>query len=113
MALINAFFRTYGDEAVMFWCPGCESLHAVWIRGPNAWGFNGDYERPTFTPSVLVTYDGTDAGQPRGEGEDRAPAARCHTFITNGVIDFLGDCSHALAGQKREIVPIPDKWRDA
>jgi hypothetical protein len=102
MPQINDFFRTYGGEAVMFWCPGCESVHAVWIRGPSAWGFNGSYEKPTFTPSILVT-----GREPHEDGRER----RCHTFITDGVIDFLGDCSHALAGQKRPMVPLPPEWR--
>jgi hypothetical protein len=29
---------------------------------------------------------------------------RCHVFITNGQIQFLDDCTHALKGQT---VPIP------
>lgn len=103
MGAINAFFRSYGDDAVMFWCPGCGCVHAVWVRGPSAWGFNGDYEKPTFTPSILVT-----GGTPHKDGGPK----RCHTFITDGVIDFLADCSHALAGQKHAIVPLPANWLD-
>jgi hypothetical protein len=30
----------------------------------------------------------------------------CHSFITDGQIQFLGDCTHPMAGQT---VPIP-KW---
>lgn len=102
MPQINSFFRTYGPEAVMFWCPGCKSVHAVWIRGPHAWGFNCDYEKPTFTPSILVT-----GGAPHEDGREK----RCHTFITDGVIDFLGDCTHELAGQKHPLEPLPPQWR--
>ena len=29
----------------------------------------------------------------------------CHTFVTDGRIQFLGDCTHALAGQT---VDLPD-----
>ena len=29
----------------------------------------------------------------------------CHSFVVNGQIQFLPDCTHALAGQT---VPIPD-----
>lgn len=68
--------------------------------GPR-WGWNGNAERPTFTPSVLVTYDGADAGK------DRAPPARCHTFVTGGQIQFLGDCTHALAGQTVSLPELP------
>lgn len=34
--------------------------------------------------------------------------SRCHTFIRAGKIEFLGDCTHALAGQT---VALPD-WPD-
>lgn len=69
---------------------------------PGGWSFNGNYERPTFQPSVLVTYDGPDAGQ------DGAPPAVCHSFVTDGQIQFLGDCTHALAGQTVPLVADTD-----
>lgn len=55
---------------------------------------------PTFTPSILVRYDGADAGQ------GAAPPAVCHSFVTNGRIQFLGDCTHALAGQTVDLPEI-------
>lgn len=89
--------RTLEGGRVGFHCPGCQSLHVVNVA-PGGWGFNGNHERPTFTPSVLVRYNGPDAGTDRGDG-DRAPPAVCHSFVTDGQIQFLGDCTHALAGQ--------------
>lgn len=88
------------DTLIGFKCPGCKTAH--WIQhgsedGPN-WGFNGSLDSPTFTPSVLVTYPGKDAGQ------DGAPPAVCHSFVTDGQIQFLSDCTHSLAGQT---VPLP------
>lgn len=84
----------------MFWCPGCAGAHMVRVEGEGrpCWGFNGDMEAPTFTPSVLVTYNGSDAGV------DDAPPAICHSFVTAGQINFLADSTHALAGQT---VPLP------
>ncbi|WP_369598655.1 DUF6527 family protein [Sinorhizobium meliloti] len=67
------------------------------------WRYNGNPDAPTFTPSVLVTYDGSDAGK------DGAPPAICHSFVADGRIQFLSDCTHALAG---ETVDIPD-WEEA
>lgn len=94
-----------------FFCPGCDSPHMVSIPPkPESWGFNGDLERPTFTPSVLVTYDGTDAGQDRGDG-DPAPPARCHSFVTDGRIQFLSDCSHGLANQTVDLPEYPEDWK--
>ena len=79
----------------MFWCPGCDKAHMIRHgEGPGPrWGWNGNADRPTFTPSVLVRYDGADAGR------DGAPPAVCHSFVTDGNIQFLADCTHALAGQ--------------
>jgi hypothetical protein len=82
---------------VLFWCPGCDGAHGLRVSTDPApgqrWGFNRDYNRPTFTPSVLVRYDSADVGQPE------APPAVCHSFVRDGQIQFLGDCTHALAGQ--------------
>lgn len=90
------------SEALLsFKCPGCQAVHSIQHGaedGPN-WGWNGSLERPTFSPSVLVTYSGADAGT------NGAPPAVCHSFVVNGRIQFLGDCTHALAGQT---VDIPD-----
>ena len=76
---------------------------------PQAWGFNGNGDAPTFTPSVLVNGGRrmTDDEYERiraGEKIDLPPTV-CHSFVTDGNIQFLGDCTHALAGQT---VPLPD-----
>lgn len=101
-----------------FWCPGCNESHMV-KTSPGGWGFNGDGDRPTFSPSVLVTYE-----HRSDESQERAAAFRrehgrpmtldelpydrkdvCHSFVTDGRIQFLSDCTHALAGQT---VDLPD-----
>jgi hypothetical protein len=35
---------------------------------------------------------------------------RCHSFVRNGRIEFLGDCTHALASQTVDLpdLPAPD-----
>lgn len=94
-----------------FWCPGCNRYHGVFVdsadKRPGAqWTFNGNVNNPTFRPSLLVTYSDPDGSE---------PDERCHSYITDGQIQFLGDCTHALAGQT---VPIPDwpyaegEWSD-
>lgn len=114
---MSKIFRPYQQDGIQsygyhWWCPGCEGHHGVPVKGSKAWGFNGDEEKPTLTPSVLVT-----SGHFAGPGdcwctyEERfgKPAPfkcdRCHCFIRNGMIEFLSDCSHALAGKT---VPIPE-----
>ena len=89
------------QEFLQFRCPGCKQSHAIQSGsdvGPN-WSWNGSLDTPTFSPSVLVTYSGPDAGK------DGAPPAVCHSFVTDGRIQFLTDCTHALAGQT---VDLPD-----
>lgn len=95
-----------------FECPGCGDSHVVYTENvphrPN-WGFNGSVDKPTFTPSILVrgTKPLTDAEIDRvcgGEKIDPIPRV-CHSFVADGRIQFLGDCTHALAGQT---VDLPD-----
>lgn len=78
----------HGGVNYWFHCPGCANAHPVEVP---RWSWNGSLERPTFTPSLLCNKD--------------HPASRCHSFITDGMIHFLSDCWHPLAGQT---VEIPD-----
>ena len=48
------------------------------------WTFNGDYENPTFRPSMRVDY---------GNG------MITHCFVTDGQIQYLSDCTHDMAGK--------------
>lgn len=84
----------------IFFCPGCKDTHAVNQAGLR-WLYNGDPDKPTFSPSILVTYGGVDA-----DDEDGLPS-RCHSFVRDGMIQFLSDCSHALKGQTVEIPEWP------
>ncbi|TXH54540.1 MAG: ammonia monooxygenase [Desulfurellales bacterium] len=107
-------FRPYQQDGIQsygyhWWCPGCEEHHGVPVQGPKAWGFNGNPDRPTLTPSVLVTGMRSITGEEHKRimaGEEIEPTPmRCHCFIRDGMIEFLGDCSHKLAGQT---VPLPE-----
>lgn len=89
-----------------FQCPGCEDIHTVTTGTPNGWGFNNDLVRPTFTPSVLCKrkiYTGPDTPQ--------IPVV-CHSFVTDGMIKFLSDCTHKLAGQTAPLGNLPDWLND-
>lgn len=96
-----------------FECPGCGEMHAVYTDNakPGAnWQFNGSLERPTFSPSILVrgTQRQSDEEIDRiMKGEKIEPRPRvCHSFVTDGRIQFLGDCTHALAGQTVELPEV-------
>ncbi len=89
-------FEYEGATLARFFCPGCQEHHvpiispAPFVEGP-VWEFNGDLEKPTLFPSLLVAPD--------------SPGERCHLFVTDGQAQFLPDCHHALAGQT---VDLPD-----
>lgn len=83
-----------------FWCPGCNEYHAYYTahselrkQGP-CWQFDGDMQKPTFSPSLLNTWTHGENNEPR----------RCHLFLKNGLLEFCGDCTHSLAGKT---VPLP------
>jgi hypothetical protein len=69
------------------------------VTGPDTnrpvWGWNGDLVNVTLTPSILTNMS-------RGE------QFVCHSFLTNGQWNFLGDCTHALANQTVAMLPLPD-----
>jgi hypothetical protein len=104
MMALSPILRAVAPNVVSFWCPGCEGDHQVWT---DRWGYNGDPDRPTFTPSIKVEYNGLDAGQLDEDGR-RAPYAICHSYVTNGRIQFLGDCTHPLIGQTVDLPAWPD-----
>lgn len=89
-----------------FDCPGCTLTHVVnvarYTGAPNhfpVWGWNGSQDAPTFTPSLLVSWPKTSNGERTGIDNI------CHSFIRDGRVEFLSDCTHALAGQT---VELPD-----
>lgn len=90
-------------DLLWFQCPGCDEHHAVKVNAPGSWGWNGSQEAPTITPSILVrgTKPITDEEAERIlRGERFEPIQTiCHSFVTDGRILFLNDCTHALAGQ--------------
>jgi len=88
----------YSDTMIFFDCPGCDSLHGI-TKG--RWRWNDDMVRPTFQPSIKVTWDfGVEGRKPKC----------CHSFVTDGKIRFLNDCTHKLAGQT---VQLPCVHKDS
>jgi hypothetical protein len=90
--------RTHEDKPYgwSFRCPGCNDWHVL-----KDWTFNGSLEKPTFTPSVLVHSH-------KALADDDVTVImtpRCHSFVTDGRIQFLADSTHALSGQT---VDLPD-----
>lgn len=100
-------------DQLWFVCPGCKSrgdgwsgLHALpvnhagrpaTVQGATRrpfWDFDGNLTAPTLAPSIL-----TGRGDPQG--------FVCHSFLRNGVFEFLGDCTHQHRGQRVPMVELP------
>ena len=62
-------------------------------RGTNCWSWNGNTEKPTLKPSI------------RSKSGDTI----CHTFVNDGMVRFLDDCSHEFADQTLELLDVEDE----
>jgi hypothetical protein len=81
-----------GTEYRVFDCPGCKDAHVLPVTGPRKWGFNFNDAAPTFDPSILA----------------RRQGVVCHSFVRDGQIQFLSDCTHPLAGQTVPLSEVKD-----
>lgn len=115
-----------GQLFLSFWCPGCDEVHAVEIaeEGRSGWTWNGSAEKPTFGPSIAVSNGcktpGFDPSKhscwctfnaervARGEEPSSFECSMCHSYVTDGRIQFLGDCTHKLKGQTVDLPPWSD-----
>ena len=81
-----------GGDIYVFRCPACGLAHPFEIGTPlgAGWFWNGSLARPTFSPSLMI-----------GDGTSHA----CHSYVTDGKIQFLRDSHHSLSGQT---VELPD-----
>jgi hypothetical protein len=94
-----------------FYCPGCDTHHVI----DDKWTYSGTDEKPTVRASVLSKWIKTPDPLPYDDNGDlvvgpdgRAVGSKqmkCHSFITNGNIQYLNDCTHYLAGKT---VPMED-----
>jgi len=103
---MGAKIKDYGATAegyhnYVFHCPGCGYDHvfssggAAGVSRPQ-WVWNGSVDLPTFTPSLLCN--------------QHDPKSRCHSFVTDGKIQFLDDCWHALKGQTIELPDVDEDY---
>ena len=92
-----------GTPYYLIECPACGHGHVYDSR----WTFNGDFDKPTFRASMLSKYR-----HPKGySNENPAPVGWqgeyveevCHSFVTDGMIEYLSDCTHEYAGKTIEL----------
>jgi len=86
----------YEDDTIQyaFMCPGCNILHHFNTN----WKYDEDFENPTVKPSLL--WKGM-----VDDGNGGWKKAKCHSYITEGKIKFLHDCSHSM---KSTTVELPE-----
>jgi len=90
---MSAKIHDHGSGDWGFHCPGCKYDHSFRVNGDATrpqWHWNNSIDKPTFTPSLMV---------------NRGTDSQCHSYVTDGKIQFLNDCHHALKGQT---VDLPD-----
>lgn len=111
MSRAAPFFDDKGEfHGVRIECPGCEfgghllpvrwlpvgAVESPHLAGKDRWDFNGDMERPTFYPSIKTSAE---------FGPERRPFV-CHSYVTDGQIKYLTDCTHALSGQTVDLPEV-------
>ena len=114
MARLSTKLRSFAYDTaqtrtgIAFWCPGCDGSHAVVTSDSSGkrplWTWDGNVDAPTIAPSILVRVEWSkmvEAGDDPSQWKDTV----CHSFVRAGMIQFLGDCTHVLAGKT---MPLPD-----
>lgn len=100
------------DGSIMFQCPGCGCNHSI----NTSWTWNNDKVKPTFSPSILVKSGHFMGAHKENEScwctfnkehpDDLAPykCSICHSFVNDGKIQFLNDCTHELKGKTVDMI---------
>ena len=106
MAQLGKYLRKL-EGGYGHWCPGCSEMHYIAVETPLSngakWSFNGDIDKPTFSPSVKIQI-------PVDKEDEKNDilyhfVERCHYFIKEGNIEYCNDCTHDLKGQT---IPLPE-----
>jgi hypothetical protein len=84
----------------LIFCPAC-GLHGIPTQKKNSlgaiWTFNNDLDKPTFYPSIKITWGG---------GKEGSIVRCCHFYIRNGRIEFQNDCTHDWKNKTVELSDV-------
>lgn len=109
MSQAGRFLRKFGqaDDVIGYaagagyahFCPGCKLMHGFACDAPFSngcrWTFNGDLDKPTFSPSMNI-------------GDNW-----CHYLLTNGMLIYTpGNKGHSLSGRTVPLPELPLEYRD-
>lgn len=104
MGQVSAVLRR-GQGRYFHWCPACEEMHQL----PDGWTFNGNLDKPTFSPSFkhsgkrTVVVDGRWTGEWHRDADGKPLDGTCHYIITDGRIHFCSDSWHG----RSDVVDMP------
>jgi len=103
---ISQFLRRAEGGIISHYCPACRQMHGFFVDKPNPengahWRWDGNIVAPTFLPSMNITAK-----------DDGEIFYCCHYRLENGQLEYLKDCTHALAGIKMALPPLPEFLRD-
>lgn len=98
-------------DGISFHCPGCGDIHAIPTSRVSAWGWNGSLDKPTVTSSIDVKTGHYASHWKPGDacwcGKDYGfTCYRCHSTISDGVIYFAPDSTHAFAGKQMDLPDV-------
>lgn len=84
-------------------------------EGTHCWSWNGSVDAPTLKPSVLST--GHEFPDP--DADPTLPTSwrawRCHTWVNDGMVQFLDDTDHQYRGQTLpllDVLPEDEHYRN-
>lgn len=115
-------------DGVFIPCPPSEATH-VWLHthgpfpdrqipvmlhgkreGTGNWTWNGDTEKPTLRPSILTrgTADISDEDHRKIMAKEPFKPVKvvCHSWVTDGQMQFLADSTHEFAGQTLDLLEV-------
>lgn len=82
--------KRYADNSLVFYCVACEQPHTI---EETDFGFNGDYERPTFDRPIHAL---------TSRVRNRHVTV-CNSRVEDGQIEYFPDCTHEYAGKTIEL----------
>jgi hypothetical protein len=71
------------------------------VKEERVWQFDGNFDCPTFSPSVRHFLT---------DPETKQEKTTCHYIIEKGMIKYQGDCEHKLSGQTIPMQNIPEDY---
>lgn len=102
MGQVSSKLRRATDSYFWF-CQACQEMHPL----PDGWTFNGNIEKPTFTPSFR--HEWNQHGGALGLNPEHR---RCHYIVTDGKVAYCSDSTHAMAGQTIDMPDLPLMYQD-